>query len=213
MNGHYDRIGESGLRFFGKVSASISHELKNVLAIINENAGLLEDLAFAAERGAAIDPARLNRACQNFFKQIHRADDILKNMNRFAHSVDQFEAQVNLVDLAGLVASLAGRLAAMRKLIIEVVPASQPVMITTNPFLLENLLWLFLEMAIGSASEAGTVLLIPELQEKGCQLRITGLAPLGEDYAAKMPPAEILLALGAQLDARVGATELILRLG
>ena len=43
MQAHYDSIGGSGLQFFGKVSASISHELKNVLAIINENAGLLED--------------------------------------------------------------------------------------------------------------------------------------------------------------------------
>ena len=39
-----------GLQFFGKVSASIAHEIKNVLAIINENAGLLEDLTFAARK-------------------------------------------------------------------------------------------------------------------------------------------------------------------
>ncbi len=213
MNGNYDCIGESGLRFFGKVSASISHELKNVLAIINENAGLIEDLTFAAERGAAIDPARLSNACRNFYKQIHRADDILKNMNRFAHSVDQLEATVNLVDLTGLVASLAGRLAAMKKLIIEVTPPAQPIMISTKPFLLENLIWLFLEMAIGTAGAPGTVALIPELAAEGCLLRVTGLAPLDPNWAAKMPPNEMLEALGARIDARTGATELTVHLG
>ena len=39
-----NRVQDGGLFFFGKMSASISHELKNVLAIINENAGLAEDL-------------------------------------------------------------------------------------------------------------------------------------------------------------------------
>jgi hypothetical protein len=29
---------EEGLKFFGRISTSISHELKNALAIINENA-------------------------------------------------------------------------------------------------------------------------------------------------------------------------------
>ena len=76
MPAQYDTIGESGLQFFGKVSASISHELKNVLAIINENAGLLEDLTLAAQRGKAIDPERLNRTAGNFLKQIHRAHNI-----------------------------------------------------------------------------------------------------------------------------------------
>jgi signal transduction histidine kinase len=109
MNSQYSSIGETGLRFFGKVSASISHEIKNVLAIINENAGLLEDLSFAAKRGAAIDPDRLDRACRQFSKQIHRADTIIKNMNQFAHSVDVFAAPVDLFEATELVSNLAGR--------------------------------------------------------------------------------------------------------
>ena len=37
MEIQWDIIGGEGLQFFGKMSASISHEIKNVLAIINEN--------------------------------------------------------------------------------------------------------------------------------------------------------------------------------
>ena len=61
---------EIGLQFFGKMTASISHEIKNVLAIINENAGLLEDLALLAGRGAAIDPQRLTNMSQAVMKQV-----------------------------------------------------------------------------------------------------------------------------------------------
>ena len=46
-----ENLTETSLQFFGRVSASISHELKNVLAIINENAGLLEDFTLMGDRG------------------------------------------------------------------------------------------------------------------------------------------------------------------
>jgi hypothetical protein len=41
------------------MTASISHEIKNVMAIINESAGLLEDYSLMAEKGMPIDPERL----------------------------------------------------------------------------------------------------------------------------------------------------------
>ncbi|MGD8291766.1 MAG: sensor histidine kinase, partial [Desulfobacterales bacterium] len=84
-----DVVAEMGLQFFGRISASVSHELKNVLAIVNENAGLLEDLACMANRGKPIDPSRLIKMADAVKKQVGRADEILKNMNRFAHSIDQ----------------------------------------------------------------------------------------------------------------------------
>ena len=48
-----DPLGEAGLRFYSKVSASISHEIKNSLAVINESAGYLEDVTLMAKKGKA----------------------------------------------------------------------------------------------------------------------------------------------------------------
>ena len=39
------------LQFFGAVGAPISHEMKNVLAILNESAGLLGDFSRMAATG------------------------------------------------------------------------------------------------------------------------------------------------------------------
>ncbi|HSO08758.1 MAG TPA: hypothetical protein VLR45_02120 [Desulfoprunum sp.] len=201
MTVQYDSIGGSGLQFFGKVSASISHELKNVLAIINENAGLLEDLTFAARRGSPIDPDRLDRTVQNFTKQIHRADEILKNMNRFAHSVDQFECQVDLHDLVVLVANLAARKAAMGRISLETTAPAQPIHLTCNPFLLENLVWLCLELAIAATGSGRTLTLTPEKTASAIRLQIAGIDGLGETLA--VPNAAgieaILAALGAEM--------------
>ena len=70
------------------MSASISHEIKNALAIINESAGLLEDFSLLAEKGRPIDPERLKLLAQSVLKQVQRADGLVKKMNRFAHSAD-----------------------------------------------------------------------------------------------------------------------------
>ncbi|KAF0188160.1 MAG: histidine kinase A domain-containing [Desulfobulbaceae bacterium] len=213
-NSQYGPIGENGLQFFGKVSASISHEIKNVLAIINENAGLLEDLSIAAQRGAAIDPERLNRACQQFSKQIRRADVIIKNMNQFAHSVDQFAAPVDLYNTTELVSNLAGRLAAMRKVTLQVIPPLSPVVIDSNPFLLENLIWLVLEYALDSTSEALTLTLAPEKNDSGTRLRICGIDGLSEDFTSKLPVGckDLLCASNAYLAVDMTGKALIIHL-
>ena len=104
----------AGLHFFGKISASISHELKNVLAIINENAGLLEDFALMADRGVPFDAARLKTMAHAFKKQISRADTIIRNMNRFAHSTDQTVVTVDLAETIETVMAVTARFAFMR---------------------------------------------------------------------------------------------------
>ena len=52
-------ICEQGLRFFSATTASLSHELKNALAIIKENAGLLTDYMAMFEKGSPVAPDRL----------------------------------------------------------------------------------------------------------------------------------------------------------
>jgi signal transduction histidine kinase len=109
MSAKLEIVAETGLQFFGKMTASISHEIKNVLAIINENAGLLEDLALMANRGAAIETQRLENMSRVVKKQVDRADAIMKNMNRLAHSIDESIKTIDLNDLLELLVALSGR--------------------------------------------------------------------------------------------------------
>jgi len=74
----WDTLGEAGFQFFGKMSASISHEIKNALAIMNENAGLLEDYASMGEKGISVDLQRLKSLAGNVRIQIQRADEIVR---------------------------------------------------------------------------------------------------------------------------------------
>jgi signal transduction histidine kinase len=145
MSDYRESIGECGLHCFGSISASISHELKNALAIINENAGLLEDLSFMAEKGLSLDPARLKNLAASIGKQIQRADGIIRNMNHFAHSADETIKCTDLGETLTLIIALTSRLAAMKNVTLNFIPPPQPIFATTRLFYLENLIWLCLK--------------------------------------------------------------------
>ena len=151
MNVNWELIGGAGLQFFGKISASISHEIKNALAVINENAGLLDDLTLMAEKGMPMDPARLKRLAETVIKQIRRADGIVKNMNKFAHSVDEPIKAVNVVEVLEVMRELSARMAAMRNVTVDLRHSGAPVLIRTRPFFLENVIWLCLDLAMDLA--------------------------------------------------------------
>ena len=150
-------IGETGFKFFGKMTASISHEIKNVLAIINENAGLLDDFSAMADQGMAIDPARLKKMAGALANQVGRADGILKNMDQFAHSIDKTIIDVDLNEIIKLLIALADRFAAMRSVAVETDLSENLIKIRTSPFLLMNLLWLCLDFAMDACGAGHTV--------------------------------------------------------
>ncbi len=171
---------DAGLQFFGKVMASISHEIKNVMAIINENAGLLEDLAFMAEKGRPLETERVKVLAGKVKDQVRRGDEIIENMNQFAHSVDRVVDRVDLGEVLSLVIKLAQRSASMKGVRLEAKTTPDRIMITTNPFLLENLIWLCLSLAMESAPSSKTVCLVPETVENGARIRVTGLPDLSQ---------------------------------
>jgi len=215
MNGNWEQISNAGLQFFGKMSASISHEIKNVLAVINENAGLLDDLTLLAEKGKPIDPARLRRLAEAVMKQIRRADGIVKNMNKFAHSVDEPIKAVNLVEVLEIMLELSNRLAAMRSVTVNLQYSGGPVVIQTRPFFLENVIWLCLDLAINLAGAQKTITLSPEKEEDTVRVRFTGVDSLRKEVLSEFPgerekPLFDLLNARCMTDA--GKAELVLTL-
>ncbi|MGD9973111.1 MAG: histidine kinase dimerization/phospho-acceptor domain-containing protein [Desulfatirhabdiaceae bacterium] len=142
MSSTPNTAGQCGLTFFGCMSASISHELKNALAIINEQAGLLEDLAYLLQKGGPVSPDRLQTLSGSILRQVKRADGIIKNMNRFAHSIDEPIKRVNLNDMLCFTASLSTRLASMKCVTLKTPSIENNLEIQTRPFFLENLIWI-----------------------------------------------------------------------
>ncbi|MFZ1985615.1 MAG: sensor histidine kinase [Desulfatitalea sp.] len=141
-------VGQSGLSYFGRTTASISHELKNALAIIKENAGLLGDYLLMADKGMPIDLARFKTVAGRIEDQTMRADAIIKNLNRFAHSVDDPVKSIDLNEIMMLLGALTQREAAMRQVALNLCPESSTVRVTTAPYLLLTLLGRCLSVAL-----------------------------------------------------------------
>jgi hypothetical protein len=72
MDNVKDWFGYDSLAFFGRVNASISHELKNVMAIISETTGLLGDLSEMASTGNTHRPDMLTSCTDSIVEEIQR---------------------------------------------------------------------------------------------------------------------------------------------
>ena len=165
-----DSLAETGLKFFGTVSASISHEIKNRMAVVNEQAGLLKDLVKIAEQGGEVPLERLLRLAESLKTQVDLTDGIIKNMNRFAHSVDSFQCESDLCEVLELTARLAGRIAENRGVRIELQIGESSPRIVTAPFLLMNLIWLCLEATIPFADMESPVVMGCEKSKGGADI-------------------------------------------
>lgn len=215
MSAKLETAAETGLQFFGRMSASISHEIKNVLAVINENAGLLEDFSLMAERGAPLDPARLRKMAATVMKHVNRGDGIIKKMNRFAHCIDETVATVEATEIIDLFISLTDRFTAMRNVTVEPQLPENAIRIRTSPFLLLNLLWLCLEFVMGADGGAKRIELVTEVTESGLAIRFRQLASLAAKQTIEFPTeraASLLDLLEADLTVDTGGQEILLRL-
>ena len=131
-----DHLGVAGLKFFGTVTASISHEIKNVLAIVGENAGLLSDLTFMAEKGTPINLERVAKIADTLQRSVKRSDGIVKNLNTFAHSIDHDENTVDLSELIAFASRLFARFANMRGVTLMPTSTEEGLTITTNTLMI-----------------------------------------------------------------------------
>jgi signal transduction histidine kinase len=208
-------LGEAGLQFFGRITASISHEIRNVLAVLNENAGLLQDVVLMADKGIPLDPERLKRLAGSMGKQILRANGIVENMNRFAHAVDEKAKEIDIHEILSLLVALTQRFADMRGVRLAPVSTEAGIMVRTNPFLLENLLWCFLDFAMEATGKGKAVGIVAEGDEDFVRIRFTGLEALAETNAEAFPSEQesaLLKALGADFALDSNAQQIVMTL-
>jgi hypothetical protein len=140
-----DLIHKQGLRFFGAVNASISHELKNIFAIISETAGFLNDLTQLSKQGKPFDLSLLENCSNSIAEEIERGFDTIRQMNQFAHSVDHPVDGIQVSDAVVLAVKLTGFLSFARKTRLDdslkAPSKSKDGSVITSPFLFQTLIY------------------------------------------------------------------------
>lgn len=146
------------LAFFGKVAAGVTHELKNVLAIINEANGLMADLMGMAKDVPLPFRDRFVRSIGKIEDQVRRGVEITGKFNRFSHSMDNPVADVELNEITLQTVALAERFARLKYIRLEWDPSGQAVVLgKTNAFRLQMALTRGIEALMAAMPSPGAI--------------------------------------------------------
>ncbi|MBI5238434.1 MAG: hypothetical protein HY887_08450 [Deltaproteobacteria bacterium] len=173
--------------FMGKITAGATHELKNVLAIIKESAGLMEDL-IALNKDQFPVREKFLSVLTRIAEQVARGVEISSRLNHFAHSPDTVLASVDLNDIVDQVGFLAHRFARSRKIALKIVRQERSIVLTTDPLKLQMVVFDCLDLLINMVSMGSGIALLPREVSAG-QAVIDFSTDRGREYEQIDPSA------------------------
>jgi signal transduction histidine kinase len=118
-------------RFMGRMTATASHDLCNVLATIQQASGLLGDyLALARKetlKSMGLRPKfkyndKFDEIIKQIQSQVDRGQNICEHLSYLAHSPDEDQGETDLTQAAKLLVNLCGRVAKKHKVALSVAP-------------------------------------------------------------------------------------------
>jgi len=188
------QIKQTEIAFFGRITAGVTHELKNVLAIVNESSGLMQDLmALSKETPAYHD--RFKKALTSIRGQVQRGQSLIAKLNQFAHAPDIAVRSFDLSEAAGLVVALSQRFAALKNVTLKVVPplpSDQTVQATLNLVQFQMALFSAIECWLSLAVSGNELNITLSRKEKTCSILLAceGNFPAGTDPAGGLAATE-----------------------
>lgn len=142
--------------FSGRVTASATHEIKNSLAVMNEQAGLVRELLRGAQKGREPDMARLEQILGRMLERIKLTDGVIRRLNRFAHTGDRERGVVDPGEALTLAVESYRRLADAKEVTLECQEVIAGEM-ETNPLMLQAALFSCLDAATGDTTPGATL--------------------------------------------------------
>lgn len=180
--------------FSGRITAAFTHEVKNVLAIIKEASGLMEDLLSLSRDASFPHRERLVRAVSTIQAQVNRGVELSTRLNRFAHSLDEPVAAVDLKDMIDQFALLAQRFARLKevKLTSSTAAFEGAFNLVISPVRLQMALLAAVEACWGEMPAGAEVHLRAEMRNGEAAVRVACLGDLGrrEDFVRRIVGSE-----------------------
>ena len=171
-------LREKGLAFFGSITASFSHEINNVMAIISELAGLMEDLLRVADQKHPPQLERFWGIFERIGTQVKRGEEMIKRLNRFAHSMDEPVKTIDMTHLLEDLIALSERPRTRRRARLETRFPEETIIMVSNPFLLQQAVYSCMELVLAASHDHQLLRLILERQEGGAMITVAGENPI-----------------------------------
>jgi nitrogen fixation/metabolism regulation signal transduction histidine kinase len=148
--------------FFGKITAGITHEINNVLAIIKESTGLMEDLMSLSKEAHFPYQEKFQKALSRIKDQVDRGTNLTGILNKFAHSSDKTIAEVDLHELTEQVVALSQRFARLQCVTLAHNPSDQPLTVVTQPVQLQMAIFTAIQCCLDVIESGGAIKLCPQ---------------------------------------------------
>lgn len=190
--------------FLAMMTASATHELRNVLAIVKESAGLVEDIVHAFDRKGTLDPEKVHRTVDRIRVQVDRGADLLTNLNRLAHTTDHDAGTLDLRQEVEQVAYLSRRFARRSGQEIAVELDEEEVPVSVHPLHLQMLLFHAIESCMDRCPEGTTITLRASAFPGGSGVEFGGEGAADVTESASWPA---MTALARSMQAEVGVRE------
>jgi C4-dicarboxylate-specific signal transduction histidine kinase len=152
-------MGYEKAAFMGQITAGVTHEFKNVLAIIKESAGLLEDLISLAKDGAPPSKEKCMRTLNRISEQVSRGVALSTNLNSFAHTCDEETTAIELNVAITQAAFLCARQARLKGMTLSALPYDKTLSVLTDPLAFQMLLFQCVDLLLGVAQSGSVIAL------------------------------------------------------
>ncbi len=160
--------------FMGRVVASYTHEIKNILAIINESSGLMHDLITLKKEDLSEHTQRFTQTLEDIEEHVLRGQELSTHLNALAHSPDKGVGGVDLGQSMQTVFDLTRRLVRNKSLSVKTYPPEGKLLITTRPLEFLHLIFTALEWAMARSQPGAEIVFQPQGTEDGVHIEITG---------------------------------------
>ncbi|MBS0013272.1 MAG: HAMP domain-containing histidine kinase [Desulfobacterales bacterium] len=186
---------EKTLAFFGRMTANLTHEFKNILAIIQESAGLMEDIMAISPLAKDKYQERFNNSMNTIKNQLQRGMELATRFNRFAHTPDHSRAELELAETMVHFCTLTERFARLKHISLQAGnQQGQEIKITTNPLLLYMVLFYSLDACLSVLPAQCEIRLIPVQKDENVAVEIAcsgKQAPSAEDFFTSLRQSSI----------------------
>jgi len=156
--------------FLGCITAGTTHELNNVLAVIQESAGLMEDLILLSPKSEQNPREAFIQSLAAINNQIHRGVTLLTHLNRLVHSSDEKTKTINLRQTIEGMITLCQRFAKMKQAELTSAETFPELDLSTQPLTLQMAIFSGIQVCLDNAVIGDRIKLGSE--KKGNQISI-----------------------------------------
>jgi hypothetical protein len=159
--------------------------MRNVLSVIGEYAGLLDDLIGLAEKGKPVDHAKLRKLSASIARQVKKGTETMERFSHFAHAADEPMASFDLTALAENVVALGQRRVALAGCRVEAELPDKPFPMRGEPFAVQHALFSCIQFVTQSIASGESIRVKLASQGPTAALCVSG--PTGGGPAREIP--------------------------